>query len=70
MPADFSGKWILETNDKFEEYLKALSKTLLISCGAMKSILINGFSPFLHDHLMEILLDCSSSSGSHVCALC
>ncbi|XP_039999672.1 uncharacterized protein nmnat3 [Xiphias gladius] len=25
MPADFSGKWILETNDKFEEYLKALN---------------------------------------------
>uniref|UniRef100_A0A672IYH7 Cellular retinoic acid-binding protein 1 n=1 Tax=Salarias fasciatus TaxID=181472 RepID=A0A672IYH7_SALFA len=24
MPADLSGKWILETNDKFEEYLKAL----------------------------------------------
>ncbi|XP_028448892.1 uncharacterized protein LOC114565191 [Perca flavescens] len=25
MPADFSGTWILETNDKFEEYLKALN---------------------------------------------
>ncbi|XP_077955041.1 nicotinamide/nicotinic acid mononucleotide adenylyltransferase 3 [Gasterosteus aculeatus] len=25
MPADFSGKWILETNDKFEEYLKVLN---------------------------------------------
>ncbi|XP_056453174.1 uncharacterized protein LOC130387904 [Gadus chalcogrammus] len=25
MPADFNGKWILETNEKFEEYLKALN---------------------------------------------
>ncbi|KAG7524618.1 retinol-binding protein 2-like [Solea senegalensis] len=25
MPADFSGKWILETSEKFEEYLKALN---------------------------------------------
>ncbi|XP_071347166.1 retinol-binding protein 2-like isoform X1 [Trachinotus anak] len=25
MPADFSGKWILETNEKFEEYLKVLN---------------------------------------------
>uniref|UniRef100_A0A665V087 Cellular retinoic acid-binding protein 1 n=1 Tax=Echeneis naucrates TaxID=173247 RepID=A0A665V087_ECHNA len=25
MPTDFSGKWILETNEKFEEYLKALN---------------------------------------------
>uniref|UniRef100_A0A8C6SYA7 Cellular retinoic acid-binding protein 1 n=1 Tax=Neogobius melanostomus TaxID=47308 RepID=A0A8C6SYA7_9GOBI len=26
MPADFIGKWILETSNKFEEYLKVLSK--------------------------------------------
>ncbi|XP_035025435.2 uncharacterized protein LOC124851083 [Hippoglossus stenolepis] len=25
MPADFNGKWILETSEKFEEYLKALN---------------------------------------------
>nr|XP_019957243.1 PREDICTED: uncharacterized protein LOC109638618 [Paralichthys olivaceus] len=25
MPADFSGKWILETSEKFEEYLKVLN---------------------------------------------
>ncbi|XP_041659247.1 retinol-binding protein 2-like [Cheilinus undulatus] len=25
MPADFSGSWILETSDKFEEYLKVLN---------------------------------------------
>nr|XP_046264538.1 uncharacterized protein LOC124069421 [Scatophagus argus] len=25
MPADFSGKWILETNEKFEDYLKVLN---------------------------------------------
>ncbi|XP_077413860.1 retinol-binding protein 2b isoform X1 [Vanacampus margaritifer] len=24
MPADFSGKWILESNDKFDDYMKAL----------------------------------------------
>ena len=28
MPADFNGRWILETSDKFEEYLKVLSKKL------------------------------------------
>lgn len=33
MPADFNGTWILETNDQFEEYLKALSKKLLIWVG-------------------------------------
>uniref|UniRef100_UPI0037E740C9 retinol-binding protein 2b n=1 Tax=Semicossyphus pulcher TaxID=241346 RepID=UPI0037E740C9 len=25
MPADFSGRWILETSDKFEDYLKVLN---------------------------------------------
>ncbi|KAM6948230.1 retinol-binding protein 2-like [Aplochiton taeniatus] len=25
MPADFNGKWILETSDKFEDYLKVLN---------------------------------------------
>lgn len=33
MPADFSGKWILETSEKFEDYLKVLSKKLLILVG-------------------------------------
>uniref|UniRef100_A0A665UZ64 Cellular retinoic acid-binding protein 1 n=1 Tax=Echeneis naucrates TaxID=173247 RepID=A0A665UZ64_ECHNA len=33
MPTDFSGKWILETNEKFEEYLKALSMKPFILMG-------------------------------------
>ena len=33
MPADFNGTWILETNNQFEEYLKALSKKLFIWVG-------------------------------------
>lgn len=33
MPADFNGRWILETSDKFEEYLKVLSKKLSLLFG-------------------------------------
>lgn len=30
MPADFNGYWKMLSNDNFEEYLKALGKSLLL----------------------------------------
>lgn len=35
MPADFNGKWVLETSENFEDYLKALSKNLFIVLDSM-----------------------------------
>ncbi|KAM6918971.1 retinol-binding protein 2-like [Xenentodon cancila] len=47
MPADFNGKWILETNDKFEDYLKALdidfaTRKISISLSQTKVIVQDG----------------------------
>ncbi|XP_023283876.1 uncharacterized protein LOC111671097 [Seriola lalandi dorsalis] len=47
MPADFSGKWILETNDKFEEYLKVLNidfatRKIAISLSQTKVVVQDG----------------------------
>ncbi|XP_040911114.1 uncharacterized protein LOC121193061 [Toxotes jaculatrix] len=47
MPVDFSGKWILETNDKFEDYLKALNidfatRKIAISLSQTKVVVQDG----------------------------
>ncbi|XP_041848234.1 uncharacterized protein nmnat3 [Melanotaenia boesemani] len=47
MPADFSGKWILETNDKFEDYMKALNvdfatRKIAISLSQTKVVMQDG----------------------------
>ncbi|XP_030258289.1 uncharacterized protein LOC115572403 [Sparus aurata] len=47
MPADFNGRWILETSDKFEEYLKVLdidfaTRKIAISLSQTKVITQNG----------------------------
>ncbi|KAM8726954.1 retinol-binding protein 2b [Acanthopagrus schlegelii] len=47
MPADFNGRWILETSDKFEEYLKVLNidfatRKIAISLSQTKVITQNG----------------------------
>ncbi|CAK6952375.1 retinol-binding protein 2-like isoform X1 [Scomber scombrus] len=47
MPVDFNGKWILETNNKFEEYLKALNidfatRKIAISLSQTKVIVQDG----------------------------
>ncbi|XP_073347798.1 nicotinamide/nicotinic acid mononucleotide adenylyltransferase 3 [Pagrus major] len=47
MPADFNGRWILETSDKFEEYLKVLNidfatRKIAISLSQTKVVTQNG----------------------------